>query len=90
MVSRVKFVKNLIFLRLFIKIYLAIIQMKTENIKNKINCEKFDMKKLSIKELKHLKNQAETNEITAIPKLIERLNLKGAICTWDVLLHMAN
>ena len=48
------------------------------------------MKKLSIKELKHLKNQAETNEITAIPKLIERLNLKGAICTWDVLLHMAN
>lgn len=34
--------------------------MKTENIKNKINCEKFDMKKLSIKELKHLKNQAKS------------------------------
>lgn len=34
--------------------------MKTENIKNKINCEKIDMKKLSIKELKHLKNQAKS------------------------------
>lgn len=29
--------------------------------------------------------QEKTNEITAIPKLIERLNLKGVICTWDAL-----
>ena len=29
--------------------------------------------------------EEKTNEITAIPKLIERLNLKGVICTWDAL-----
>lgn len=29
--------------------------------------------------------EAKTNEITAIPKIIERLNLKGVICTWDAL-----
>ncbi len=33
--------------------------MKTEDIKNKFNCEKIDMKKISIAELKHLKNQAK-------------------------------
>lgn len=27
----------------------------------------------------------KTNEITAIPKIIERLNLEGVICTWDAL-----
>ncbi len=34
--------------------------MKTENIKNKLNCENFDMKELSIKKLKHLKNQVKS------------------------------
>ena len=29
--------------------------------------------------------EEKTNEITAIPKIIERLNLKGVICTWDAL-----
>ena len=29
--------------------------------------------------------EEKTNEITAIPKVIERLNLKGVICTWDAL-----
>ena len=29
--------------------------------------------------------EEKTNEITAIPKIIERLNLKGVVCTWDVL-----
>ena len=29
--------------------------------------------------------EEKTNEITAIPQLIERLNLKGVICTWDAL-----
>ena len=35
------------------------VQMKTEDIKNKLNCEKIDMEKISITELKHLKNQAK-------------------------------
>ena len=34
--------------------------MKTEDIKNKLKCENVDMKKLSITELKHLKNQAKS------------------------------
>lgn len=29
--------------------------------------------------------EEKTNEITTIPKIIERLNLKGVICTWDAL-----
>ena len=29
--------------------------------------------------------EEKTNEITAIPQVIERLNLKGVICTWDAL-----
>ena len=29
--------------------------------------------------------EEKTNEITAIPKIIERLNLKGVVCTWDTL-----
>lgn len=29
--------------------------------------------------------EEKTNEITTIPKVIERLNLKGVICTWDAL-----
>ena len=29
--------------------------------------------------------EEKTNEITAIPKIIERLNLKGVVCTWDAL-----
>lgn len=29
--------------------------------------------------------EEKTNEITAIPKVIERLNLKGVVCTWDAL-----
>jgi len=29
--------------------------------------------------------EEKTNEITAIPKVIERLNLKGVTCTWDAL-----
>lgn len=29
--------------------------------------------------------EEKTNEITAIPKVIKRLNLKGVICTWDAL-----
>lgn len=29
--------------------------------------------------------EEKTNEITAIPKVISRLNLKGVICTWDAL-----
>ena len=33
--------------------------MKTKDIKNKLDCENIDMKELSIKELKHLKNQAK-------------------------------
>ena len=40
--------------------YLVIIEMKRENIKNKLNCEKVDMKELSIKELKESKNQAKS------------------------------
>lgn len=80
--------------------------MKTEDIKNKLNCEKIDIEEISVAELKNLRNQAKsltykrmkrkckyeicieqemieekTNEITTIPKLIERLNLKGVICT---------
>lgn len=34
--------------------------MKTEDIKNKLNCEKIDMEEISITELKHLKNQAKS------------------------------
>ncbi len=34
--------------------------MKTEDIKSKLDCENFDMKKLSIIELKALKNQAKS------------------------------
>lgn len=33
--------------------------MKTEDIKNKLNCENIDMEKLSLTELKNLKNQAK-------------------------------
>lgn len=33
--------------------------MKTEDIKNKLDCENVDMKELSLTELKHLKNQAK-------------------------------
>ena len=29
--------------------------------------------------------ETKTNEITAIPEVIKRLNLKGVICTWDAL-----
>ncbi len=29
--------------------------------------------------------EEKTNEITAIPKVIERLNLENVICTWDAL-----
>ena len=29
--------------------------------------------------------EEKTNEITAIPKIIERLNIKGVVCTWDAL-----
>lgn len=29
--------------------------------------------------------EEKTNEITAIPEIIERLNLKNVICTWDAL-----
>lgn len=29
--------------------------------------------------------QEKTNEITAIPEVIRRLNIKGVICTWDAL-----
>lgn len=29
--------------------------------------------------------EEKTNEITAIPKIIERLDLEGVICTWDAL-----
>ena len=60
MVSRLNLVKNLIFHKKFIRISLVIIQMKTKNIKNKLNCENIDMEKLSITELKHLKNQAKS------------------------------
>lgn len=34
--------------------------MKTEDIKNKLNCENIDMEKLSIVELKSLKNKAKS------------------------------
>ena len=42
MVSRLKLVKNLIFYKKFIRISLVIIRMKTEGIKNKLNCENID------------------------------------------------
>lgn len=42
MVSRFKLVKNLIFYKNFIRISLAIIRTKTEDIKNKFNCENID------------------------------------------------
>ena len=29
--------------------------------------------------------EEKTNEITAIPDVIKRLNLKGIVCTWDAL-----
>lgn len=29
--------------------------------------------------------EEKTNEITAIPKVIKRLNFKNVICTWDAL-----
>ena len=29
--------------------------------------------------------EEKTNEITAIPKIIERLDLRNVICTWDAL-----
>ena len=29
--------------------------------------------------------EEKTNEITAIPEVIKRLNLKNVICTWDAL-----
>lgn len=34
--------------------------MKAEDIKNKLDCENIDMKKLSLTELKYLKNQAKS------------------------------
>ena len=30
-------------------------------------------------------NRRKTNEITGIPEIIKRLDLKGVICTWDAL-----
>ena len=62
MVSRLLFVKNLIFFRLFIKISL-VIKMNTNDIKNKIknkiNNKSENIEKLSILELKSLKKQAK-------------------------------
>ena len=73
MVSRLNLVKNLIFHKKFIRISLVIIQMKTKNIKNKLNCENIDMKKLSITELKHLKNQAKS---LTDKRIKENVNIK--------------
>lgn len=58
MVSRLLFIKNLIFLRLFIKISL-VRKMNTNDIKNKINNKSKNIEKLSIAELKHLKKSSK-------------------------------
>ena len=51
--------------------------MKAKDIKSKFNCENIDMEELSIKELKHLKNQAKS--LTDI-----RMKRKCKYKIWDI------